>query len=53
MAEERQDKMELVEVKSDDILAERRALYDRFMSATTYGVVGTVVILVLMWIFLV
>lgn len=45
--------MELVEVKAEDILAERRAFYDRFMSATTWSIGATIVLLLLMWIFLV
>jgi hypothetical protein len=53
MAEEGPGKMELVEVKANDILAERRALYDRFMTATTWAAGATVLVLVLMWIFLV
>lgn len=53
MAEEGPQKMELVEVKAEDILTERRAFYDRFMSATTWSIIATVVVLVLMWIFLV
>ncbi|WP_237215516.1 aa3-type cytochrome c oxidase subunit IV [Falsiroseomonas oryziterrae] len=53
MAEEGPSKMELVEVKADDILPERRAFYDRFMVGTTWAAGATVVVLVLMWIFLV
>lgn len=45
--------IELVEVKSEDIMSERQSLYDRFMSATTWSVGLTVVTLLLMWIFLV
>jgi hypothetical protein len=45
--------LELVEVKSEDILAERTAFYDRFMSSTTWAVGATIVVMVLMWIFLV
>jgi hypothetical protein len=45
--------MELVEVKAEDIMAERRSFYDAFMSSTTYAIVATVGVLVLMWIFLV
>ncbi|HEV7264795.1 MAG TPA: aa3-type cytochrome c oxidase subunit IV [Falsiroseomonas sp.] len=53
MAEEGPQKMELVEVKAEDILGERKAFYDRFMSGTTWSIVATVVLLILMWIFLV
>lgn len=45
--------MELVEVKADDILAERRAFYDGFMSSSTWAIGATVVVLVLMAVFLV
>ncbi len=45
--------MELVEVKADDILAERRSFYDGFMSSTVWAVGATVLLLVLMAIFLV
>lgn len=53
MADHGPTTMELVEVKAEDIMAERRAFYDRFMSGTTWSIVLTVVVLVLMWIFLV
>lgn len=53
MAEEGPGKMELVEVKAEDILPERRAFYDWFMTGTTWAAGATVVVLVLMWIFLV
>ncbi|WP_372621087.1 aa3-type cytochrome c oxidase subunit IV [Falsiroseomonas sp.] len=53
MAEEGPHKMELVEVKAEDILGERKAFYDRFMTGTTWSIGATVVVLVLMWIFLV
>jgi hypothetical protein len=45
--------MELVEVKAEDILSERRAFYDGFMSSSTWAIGATVVVLVLMAIFLV
>jgi hypothetical protein len=53
MADQAPTTFELVEVKSEDILAERRALYDGFMNATTWSVSLTVGALALMWIFLV
>lgn len=53
MADHGPTTLELVEVKSEDLMAERRALYDRFMGATTWSVILTVVTLALMWIFLV
>ncbi len=53
MAEEGPKEMELVEVKADDILPERRGFYDSFMGATKVVAGATVAVLVLMWIFLV
>ncbi len=53
MADHGPTTMELVEVKAEDILAERRAFYERFMTSTTWSIGATVVLLVLMWIFLV
>ena len=53
MAEHGSQRFELVEVKAEDIMAERTALYDRFMSASTWAVGATVGVLALMWIFLV
>jgi hypothetical protein len=53
MAEAGPQKMELVEVKAEDILSERRAFYDRFMTGTTWVVGATIVLMILMWIFLV
>jgi hypothetical protein len=45
--------IELVEVKAEDILDERRAFYGSFMNGTTYAIGAVVGALVLMWIFLV
>jgi hypothetical protein len=53
MAEHGSQRFELVEVKAEDIMAERSALYSRFMTASTWAVGGTVAVLALMWIFLV
>lgn len=53
MAEHGPTTMELVEVKAEDIMAERSALYDRFMTATTWCVGLTIALLALMWMFLV
>jgi hypothetical protein len=50
---EKAGEMELVEVKADDILAERKSFYDAFMSASTWAIGATVIVLVLMVIFLV
>lgn len=38
--------IEMVEVKSEDIIGERRAMFDSFVSATTWAIAGTVVLLV-------
>lgn len=53
MADHGPAEMEMVEVKSEDILAERRAFYDTFMSSTTWAVGGIIGLLALMWFFLV
>ena len=53
MAEHTSQPFELVEVKAEDLMEERSALYDRFMTASTWGIGLTVAVLVLMWIFLV
>lgn len=45
MAEQKMT-IEMVEVKSEDIIAERRALYDSFMSATVWAIGATVALLV-------
>ncbi len=43
---------EMVEVKAEDIMAERTSFYDGFMKGTTWGVGAAVAILVLMAIFI-
>lgn len=53
MADQAPTNIEMVEVKAEDILAERRAFYERFMQSTTWTIGATVVLLILMWIFLV
>ncbi len=53
MAEHGPTTMELVEVKAEDIMAERQSFYDRFMSGSTWAIGATIVVIVLMWIFLV
>lgn len=53
MAEHNSQPFELVEVKAEDLMEERTALYDRFMAASTWGIGLTVITLALMWIFLV
>jgi len=52
MADHGPTTMELVEVKSDDIIGERNAFYERFLTGTTWAVAATIVVLLLMWIFL-
>ncbi|MGG5887829.1 aa3-type cytochrome c oxidase subunit IV [Falsiroseomonas sp. HC035] len=44
---------EMVEVKAEDILAERQSFYGAFMKGTVWSIGITVVILLLMAIFLV
>lgn len=53
MAEHGPTTMELVEVKAEDILAERRSFYENFLRGTTWSIIATVAVLALMWIFLV
>jgi hypothetical protein len=53
MADHGPTRMELVTVRSDDIMAEREAFYGSFLTGTTWAVGATIVVLVLMWIFLV
>ncbi|WP_270938040.1 aa3-type cytochrome c oxidase subunit IV [Falsiroseomonas oryzae] len=53
MADHGPTTLELVEVKSEDIMAERRGFYEAFMAGTTWAAGATIIILVLMWIFLV
>lgn len=53
MADHGPTTLELVEVKAEDIMAERKAFYDRFMGGTTWAIGATVLVLILMWIFLV
>jgi hypothetical protein len=45
--------LEMVEVKAEDIMAERRSFYDAFMSSSTWAIGATVIVLVLMAFFLV
>jgi hypothetical protein len=44
--------MELVEVKAEDIMAERRSFYEGFTKASVWGIGATIALLVLMAIFL-
>ena len=49
---EQKTQIEMVEVKSEDIIAERRALYDRFMGGMVWAIGGVVGLLVALWLFL-
>ncbi len=44
---------EMIEVKAEDIMAERQGLYDGFLRISVWSIAVTVVTLVLMAIFLV
>lgn len=44
--------LDLVEVKAEDIMAERQGFYDAFMKGSTWSIALTVIVLVLMAIFL-
>ena len=50
---ETQTSYEMVEVKAEDLMAERNALYAGFMRATVWGIGAVVALLLLMLIFLV
>ena len=52
MAEQSPGGLELVAVKAEDIMAERRGFYDAFMKGTTVSIAAVVVVLVLMAVFL-
>jgi hypothetical protein len=53
MAEQGPTQVDMSEVKSEDIIGERMALYNNFLTGTMVTVAGTVVLLVLMALFLV
>ena len=53
MAEQPSGQLEMVAVKAEDIMAERRGFYDGFMKGTTWSIAAVVVVLVLMAVFLV
>jgi len=53
MADHGPTTLELVEVKAEDIMAERKAFYERFLSGTTWAIAAVVAVMILMWIFLV
>ena len=43
--------IEMVEVKAEDIMEERRSMYDGFMNASTYAIGATVLLLVALYLF--
>ena len=43
--------IEMVEVKADDIIGDRRSMYDSFIAASSWGIGATVVLLVLLYFF--
>jgi hypothetical protein len=43
---QQQMSIELVEVKAEDIIGERRAMFDSFMGATKWGIGAVIVLLV-------
>ena len=49
---EQKTQIEMVEVKAEDIIGERRAMYDGFMVASVWAIGGVVGLLVLLWLFL-
>lgn len=52
MADHAPTTFELVEVKAEDIIADRQSFYASFMSGTSWAIGGLVLLLVLMAIFL-
>lgn len=53
MAEQDHGPAELVEVRAEDIIDERRGFYEAFMQGSKYATIATIVLLVLLWVFLV
>ena len=43
---QQQTSIEMIEVKSEDIIGERRAMFDSFMSASKWGIGATIILLV-------
>lgn len=50
MAEQKMH-IDMVEVKPEDIIADRRSMYDSFIKASEWAIGGTVVLLVLIYLF--
>jgi hypothetical protein len=53
MADHGPTTLELVEVKAEEIIEERKAFYGRFLTGLTWVIGATVTVIILMWIFLV
>jgi hypothetical protein len=51
MAQQPQGQIEYVEVKAEDIMAERRSLYDAFGKATTLGIIAVAALLIGIYLF--
>lgn len=43
--------IDMVEVKPEDIIADRRAMYEGFLSGSRWGIGATVVLLILIYLF--
>lgn len=43
--------IDMVEVKPEDIIADRRAMYESFLKAAVWGIGATIVLLVLIFLF--
>lgn len=52
MADHGPTAFELVEVKAEDIMPERIHFYEGFLKGTTWTIILTIIVLLLMWIFL-
>jgi len=48
---EQQMHIDMVEVKAEDIIADRRAMYDSFIKASTWTIAATIVALILLYLF--
>ncbi|MBS7813187.1 aa3-type cytochrome c oxidase subunit IV [Roseococcus pinisoli] len=48
---EQQMHIDMVEVKAEDIIANRRSMYESFLKASTWAVGAVIVLLVLIYLF--
>ena len=48
---EQQMHIDMVEVKAEDIIADRRSMYDSFIKASVWTIGATIVLLVLLYLF--